>query len=206
MRRALGLSAVLAAVLGMVLATGGIASAVTPVRNEATAIFASGCFWCTEADLEKVPGVIAAFSGYTGGHDTAPTYEKVSAGHTGHYEAVKVVYDPSKVTYEQLLQAFWRTVDPFDATGQFCDKGEQYRGAIFVANEEERRAAEQSKEAVVQRFKQPVVTEILPAATFYPAEEYHQEFARKNPLKYKFYRTTCGRDARLDRVWGAPTN
>jgi peptide-methionine (S)-S-oxide reductase len=174
--------------------------------QQAFAVFASGCFWCTEADLEKVPGVISAVSGYTGGRDTTPTYEEVSAGNTGHYEAVQVVYDPAKVTYDQLLQAFWRTVDPHDATGQFCDKGEQYLGAIFVANEEQRRAAEQSKQAVASRLKEPVVTKILPAAMFYPAEEYHQDFAKKNPLKYKFYRTTCGRDARLEKVWGALTN
>jgi peptide-methionine (S)-S-oxide reductase len=174
--------------------------------QQAVAVFASGCFWCTEADLEKVPGVISAVSGYTGGRDTTPTYEEVSAGNTGHYEAVQVVYDPAKITYEQLLQAFWRTVDPHDATGQFCDKGEQYLGAIFVANDEQRRAAELSKQAVSGRLKEPVVTKILPAAMFYPAEEYHQDFAKKNPLKYKFYRTSCGRDARLEKVWGMATN
>jgi peptide-methionine (S)-S-oxide reductase len=199
MRRALFVLAAL--VLGH-----GAASAVTPVLKEEVAVFASGCFWCTEADLEKVPGVVAAVSGYTGGRDTSPTYEEVSAGTTGHYEAVKVTYQPSKVTYEQLLQAFWRTVDPHDASGQFCDKGEQYLGAIFVANERERQAAEQSKEEVSKRLREPVVTKILPAATFYPAEDYHQDFAKKNPLKYKFYRTTCGRDARLEKVWGPATN
>lgn len=171
--------------------------------KEATAVFASGCFWCTESDLEKVPGVIAAISGYTGGHDPAPTYETVSAGGTGHYEAVQVTYDPSKVTYEQLLQAYWRTVDPFDDRGQFCDKGDQYRGAVFVANDDQKRAAEASKQEVEGRLKQPVVTKILPAAAFHPAEAYHQDYAKKNPLKYRFYRTSCGRDARLEKVWGA---
>jgi len=150
--------------------------------------------------------VISAVSGYTGGSDTTPTYEEVSSGATGHYEAVQVTYDPSKISYEALLQAFWRTADPHDATGQFCDKGEQYRAAIFVADEEQKRAAERSKQAAAGRLAAPVVTQILPAATFYPAEDYHQDFAKKNPLKYRFYRTSCGRDARLDRVWGAATN
>ena len=193
-----------AALLTLAFCAGAMAQGAPP--NQAVAVFASGCFWCTEADLEKVPGVISAVSGYTGGHDTTPTYQEVSAGKTGHYEAVQVTYDPSKVTYEQLLQAFWRTVDPHDATGQFCDKGSQYRAAIFVADEEQRRAAQASKEEAGRHLKQPVVTAVLPAQPFYAAEEYHQDYYKKNPIKYKFYRTTCGRDARLAEVWGAATH
>ncbi len=193
--------AVSVAALGL---AAGAALAQGPVKTE-TAVFASGCFWCTEADLEKVPGVISAVSGYIGGRDPDPTYEEVSAGDTGHYEAVQVTYDPGRVSYEQLLQAFWRTVDPHDATGQFCDKGEQYLGAIFVAGDAQRLAAEASKQRVAAGLKEPVVTQILPTATFHPAEEYHQDYAKKNPLKYRFYRTSCGRDARLQQVWGALT-
>ncbi|HEV2560122.1 MAG TPA: peptide-methionine (S)-S-oxide reductase MsrA [Microvirga sp.] len=196
----------IAAALGLILLTaGGAVAQQGPARTE-TAVFASGCFWCTEADLEKVPGVISAVSGYTGGRDPDPTYEEVSAGDTGHYEAVQVTYDPARVSYEALLQAFWRTVDPHDATGQFCDKGEMYLGAVFVATDAQRQAAEASKAKVASQLKEPVVTAILPAATFFPAEEYHQDYAKKNPLKYRFYRTSCGRDARLQQVWGALTN
>ncbi len=197
----------IAALVALMVGGEALAQSAPPsAPQQAVAVFASGCFWCTEADLEKVPGVISAVSGYTGGSDTTPTYEEVSSGATGHYEAVQVTYDPSKISYEALLQAFWRTADPHDATGQFCDKGEQYRAAIFVADEEQKRAAERSKQAVAGRLAAPVVTPILPAATFYPAEDYHQDFAKKNPLKYRFYRTSCGRDARLGKVWGAATN
>jgi peptide-methionine (S)-S-oxide reductase len=166
----------------------------------AVATFASGCFWCTEADFEKVPGVIDVVSGYTGGRGANPTYEQVSAGSTGHLEAVQVRYDPARVTYAQLLGTFWRNVDPFDARGQFCDKGEQYTGAIFVATPEERTLAETSKRQVAARLAGrggPVVTRILPTAPFYAAEAYHQDYAKKNPVRYNFYRSRCGRDARL---------
>jgi peptide-methionine (S)-S-oxide reductase len=166
----------------------------------AAAIFAAGCFWCSEADFEKVPGVIDAVSGYTGGRVVDPTYEQVSAGGTGHLEAVRVLYDPARVSYAQLLDVFWRNVDPLDAGGQFCDKGEQYTGAIFVGTPDERELAEASRRRVAERFARggrPVVTRILPAAPFYAAEAYHQAYARKNPIRYHFYRTTCGRDARL---------
>ncbi len=173
------------------------------------AIFAGGCFWCTESDFEKVPGIVSAVSGYTGGKTANPTYEQVSAGGTGHLEAVRVEYDPTRVTYAQLLDTFWRNVDPVDARGQFCDKGEQYTGAIIVATPEERALAEASKQRIAARFAargETVATRILPAGPFYAAEAYHQDYARKNPLKYKFYRTTCGRDARLAEVWGPPTH
>jgi len=168
----------------------------------AKAVFAGGCFWCTESDLEKVPGVLSVVSGYAGGALKSPSYEQVSAGGTGHYESVEVTYDPKKVSYAQLLDAFWHDVDPFDATGQFCDKGDQYRSAIFYRDEAQRQAAEASKRALEQRFGRKIVTEILPAGPFYRAEEYHQDYARKNPIRYHFYRFNCGRDSRLQAVWG----
>ena len=175
-----------------------------PAQMTATAIFAGGCFWCVEADFDKVPGVVSTTSGYTGGQKTNPTYEQVSAGDTGHVEAVQVVYDPKRVTYDRLLAVFWRNVDPITPDAQFCDHGHQYRSAILVGSQEERALAEASKAALQTsgRFKKPIVTEILAASTFYPAEEYHQDYYAKNPLKYKFYRTTCGRDARLKELWG----
>ncbi len=167
-----------------------------------TATFAGGCFWCTEADFEKVPGVATAVSGYTGGTSAKPTYEQVSAGGTGHYEAVKISYDPARVSYEQLADYYFRTVDPVDAGGQFCDRGESYRTAIFAANEAQRKIAEAEKRQAATILRQPIVTPILPAATFYPAEGYHQDYYKKNSLKYKFYRSRCGRDARLKELWG----
>lgn len=172
--------------------------------EEAAAIFAGGCFWCMEADFDKVPGVLSTTSGYIGGQLANPTYEQVSAGGTGHVEAVLVRYDPARTSYAKLLDVFWPNIDPLTATGQFCDIGSQYRSAIFYADAEQRRLAEASKAALLDsgRFDRPVVTEILPADTFYPAEEYHQDYARKNPLRYRFYRTTCGRDARLEELWG----
>jgi peptide-methionine (S)-S-oxide reductase len=173
-------------------------------RPLATATFAGGCFWCMEPPFDKVDGVVSTISGYTGGQKVDPTYKEVSDGGTGHYEALQVRYDPSKVTYAQLLDIFWRNVDPLTADGQFCDKGSQYRAAIFVHDAEQRRLAEESKRKLVEakRFEQPIVTEILPAATFYPAEEYHQDYYQKNPVRYRYYRYSCGRDARLKAVWG----
>ncbi len=173
-------------------------------RKFATAVFAGGCFWCMEPPFDKVEGVVSTTSGYTGGQKEKPTYKEVSAGGTGHYEALQVVYDPSKVSYTQLLDIFWHNVDPLTGDGQFCDKGSQYRSAIFVADAEQRRLAEESKRKLEEskRFDKPIVTEILPAATFYPAEEYHQDYYIKNPIRYRFYRTTCGRDTRLKQVWG----
>lgn len=170
----------------------------------AKATFAGGCFWCMEPPFDKLPGVVSTTSGYTGGKKVNPTYQEVSGGGTGHTEAVQVVYDPKKVSYEKLLEVFWRNVDPTDAGGQFCDRGSQYRTGIFVHDEEQKRLAEASKAALAKNkpFKQPLVTEIVPAATFYPAEDYHQDYYTKNPLRYKFYRSGCGRDARLAELWG----
>jgi len=172
--------------------------------NRAVAVFAGGCFWCMEPPFDKLDGVTATTSGYTGGVKPNPTYEQVSAGSTGHLEAVRVEYDPARITYERLLEVFWRNIDPLDAHGQFCDKGEQYLSAVFVADDQQRAAAEASKVALERSGKLPgpIVTRILPAAPFYPAEEYHQDYYRKNPLKYSYYRWGCGRDARLERLWG----
>lgn len=178
------------------------AASDAPAATRATAIFAGGCFWCTESDFEKVPGVLAAVSGYTGGRLPDPSYKQVSAGGTGHYEAVRVTYDPAKVSYRQLVDYFFRTVDPLDAGGQFCDRGESYRTALFVADPEQRRSAEAEKREVAEALEAPVATPILPAATFYPAEDYHQDYYRKNPVRYRFYRGNCGRDARLRELWG----
>jgi peptide methionine sulfoxide reductase msrA/msrB len=171
--------------------------------NAAEAVFAGGCFWCTESDFEKTEGVLEAVSGYTGGKEMNPTYEQVSAGGTGHLEAVKVVYDPSRVSYEELLKVFWRHVDPTDAGGQFVDRGSQYRSAIFYANDRERAAAEASKKELEKsgRFGKPVATEILPLGPFYAAEDYHQDYYKKNPLRYNFYRSGSGRDQFLEKAW-----
>ena len=168
-----------------------------------TAVFAGGCFWCTESDFEKVDGVVEAISGYTGGPEVDPTYEQVSSGRTGHVEAIKVIYDPEKVAYEDLLHVFWRTMDPTDDGGQFVDRGPQYRGAIFYADEEQRRLAEASKKALAESgpFDQPIVTQILPLGAFYPAEEYHQDYYKKNPIRYKWYRSGSGRDRFIEMTW-----
>jgi peptide-methionine (S)-S-oxide reductase len=174
-----------------------------PPRS-ATAIFASGCFWCTESDFEKLPGVFGAESGYIAGQMANPSYEQVSAGGTGHTEAVRVTYDPVRVTYTQLLEHFWRNVDPTVKDRQFCDVGHQYRSGIYWQTDAERQAAEQSRDALRKsgRFAQ-IHTEIVQATTFYPAEEYHQDYYKKNPVRYNFYRLNCGRDARLKALWGA---
>ena len=173
-------------------------------EKTATAVFAGGCFWCTESDFEKVDGVIDAISGYTGGHVKNPTYYQVSAGGTGHLESVKVIYDPSKVSYEQLLDYFWRHVDPTDPGGQFVDRGSQYRSAIFYANETQKRLAEKSKQQLEAsgKFNKPIVTEILPLGVFYPAEDYHQDYYKKNPIRYHYYRYGSGRDQFLKKTWG----
>jgi peptide-methionine (S)-S-oxide reductase len=166
----------------------------------AKATFAGGCFWCMEGPFDKLPGVISTTSGYTGGTKANPTYEEVSDGITGHREAVEVVYDPRKVKYEQLLDTFWHNIDPTDNTGQFCDHGPQYRAAIFYHDAEQKRRAEETKAALAKRFK--VVTDILPASQFWRAEEYHQDYYKKNPVRYHFYRFNCGRDQRLEQIWG----
>lgn len=175
----------------------------------AIAIFAGGCFWCMEKPFDKLDGVASTTSGYIGGHVLNPTYKQVSAGGTGHYEALKVVYDPQKVSYESLLDVFWRNVDPVDGKGQFCDKGTQYLSAIFVNNDEEQKKAQASLVALEARgslsgeiSKGTIKTQILPTATFYPAEEYHQNYYQKNPLRYRYYRGGCGRDKRLKALWG----
>jgi peptide-methionine (S)-S-oxide reductase len=183
----------------------GHASAAQQAATTSKATFAAGCFWCVEADFDKVPGVVSTISGYTGGKIQNPTYEQVSRGGTGHTEAVEIVYDPSKVTYEQLLDHFWKNVDPLTAHRQFCDVGEQYRPAIFFHDEAQRRAAEESKARVQQRFREPVVVEIAPAAKFYRAEVYHQDYYLRNPIQYRFYRWNCGRDARLADLWEKPS-
>ena len=181
-------------------------SAPKPVATagQAEAIFAGGCFWCMEPPFDKLDGVISTTSGYTSGMRVNPTYEEVSAGKTGHTEALKIVYDPSKITYERLLQVFWRNHDPLTANAQFCDKGSQYRAGIYYSSDEEKRLAESTKAAIAQsgRFKQPIVTEIVAATAFYPAEDYHQDYYVKNPIKYKYYSTSCGRARRLKELWG----
>lgn len=177
----------------------GISPALTA---EKSIIFAGGCFWSVETNFDHVPGVISTVSGYTGGHLDNPTYKDVITETTGHREAVKVTYDPAKVSYATLLDVFWRQSDPTDAAGQFCDKGESYTSAIYTGSDEEMNIAEKSKAAVATELKQSVATLIKPAATFYPAEEYHQNFAQKNPLHYASYRIGCQRDARVAAIWG----
>jgi peptide-methionine (S)-S-oxide reductase len=172
----------------------------------AKATFAGGCFWCVEADFDKVPGVISTTSGYTGGTTANPTYREVGSGRTGHAESVEVVYDPAKVTYAQLLDAFWHDIDPLVKDRQFCDVGDEYRTVIFVHDEEQRRLAEESKKRVEAQLKAPVYTEIVAAGPFYPAEEYHQDYYLKNPIRYKYYRWSCGRDQRLEQIWGKKTS
>jgi peptide-methionine (S)-S-oxide reductase len=172
--------------------------------QNARATFAGGCFWCMEEVYENVDGVISVISGYTGGHLANPTYEQVSAGGTGHVESVEVVYDPDKVTYQHLLKVFWRNIDPTTPNAQFCDHGSQYRSAIFYHDETQKRLIDESKQAVEssKSFPQPIVTEILPTSIFYPAEDYHQDFYKKNPVRYKFYKWNCGRSQRLEQLWG----
>jgi peptide-methionine (S)-S-oxide reductase len=173
----------------------------TPAKTE-TAIFAGGCFWCMEADMEKLPGVIAAESGYTGGRTANPTYELVSSGVTGHTEAVRVTYDPARLTYPQLLDYFWRHIDPTVKDRQFCDVGTQYRSGIYYGSDTERLAAEASRDALLKSGKLArIYTEIAPASAFYVAEAYHQDYYKKNPIRYAYYRRNCGRDARVQAVW-----
>ena len=191
---------ILAASLAAILASASTApvSAATPV----SAVFAGGCFWCTESDFDKIPGVLSTTSGYTGGKLRNPTYEQVSAGGTGHIEAVRVTYDPAHVSYATLAARFIRTVDPLDSGGSFCDRGYHYRAAFFVATPAERQVAQTIKARTQASLRKPVATLVLPAATFYPAETYHQDYYKKNPVRYRFYRSNCGRDARLKAIWG----
>jgi peptide-methionine (S)-S-oxide reductase len=175
-------------------------------QDAARATFAGGCFWCMEEAFEGVGGIRSVTSGYTGGQKAQPSYEEVSAGETGHAEAVEVRYDPAQVSYDKLLEVFWRNIDPTVKDRQFCDQGNQYRAAIFYHDEEQRRQAEDSRKKVeaTKSFKGPIVTQIVPASTFYPAEDYHQDFYKKNPVRYKFYKYNCGRAKRLEELWGAP--
>jgi peptide-methionine (S)-S-oxide reductase len=185
------------------------APAAAASGEQALAVFAGGCFWCMEPPFDRLDGVLSTISGYTGGSKADPTYHEVSGGSTGHTEAVQIAYDPAKVSYQELLDVFWHNVDPLDAGGQFCDRGSQYRTAIFAENAEQRRLAEASKEALAEsgRFEQPIATEIVDASTFYPAEDYHQNYYMTNPVRYKFYRWNCGRDQRLTQLWGeAPSH
>lgn len=179
-------------------------AATPPAARNAVAIFAGGCFWCMEPPFDKLPGVKSTTSGYIGGRVANPSYEQVSAGGTGHAEAVQVVYDPAKVSYATLLGVFWRNIDPVAVDRQFCDAGDQYRSAIFTVGAGQRRQAEASKRALQasKRFAGPIATQVVAATTFYPAENYHQDYYRKNPVRYKFYRASCGRDKRLEQLWG----
>jgi len=210
--RRIALGALLAAGAGalLVAAESGQPQVAAPAPSErAVAIFAGGCFWCMEPPFDALPGVLATTSGYTGGSVANPTYEQVSSGATGHLESVKVEYDPLRVSYAQLLDVFWHNVDPTDTGGQFCDRGQQYTAAIFTTGEEQRALAEEAKRTLEEshRLPYPVVTAIRPAGPFYPAEEYHQNYYQKNPLRYKVYRTGCGRDHVLETLWGsAPTH
>ena len=172
--------------------------------NPAKATFAGGCFWCMEEVFDSVPGVLSVTSGYTGGQLPNPSYAQVSAGQTGHTEAIEVLYDPAKVSYSKLLEVFWHNIDPTQKDGQFCDHGNQYRTAVFYHDETQKQLAEASKAQLqnTKPFQGEIVTEIVPAGEFYPAEDYHQDYYLKNPLRYKFYRTTCGRDQRLQTLWG----
>ena len=178
----------------------GASAQATPAK----AIFAGGCFWCVESDFDKVEGVISTTSGYTGGTLANPSYEQVSAKHSGHAEAVEIVFDPAKVSYEQLVEHYWHTIDPTVRDRQFCDVGTPYRTAIFAIGDAQLKTALASKAALEKSkpFKEPIVTEIVPASTFYPAEGYHQDYYKKNPLRYQYYRASCGRDARLKELWG----
>lgn len=171
---------------------------------EARAIFAGGCFWCMEEVFEGVPGVVSVVSGYTGGAQSNPTYEQVSGGTTGHAESIEVVFDPAKVSYERLLEVFWRNVDPTTRDRQFCDRGNQYRPAIFYRDEAQKQLAEASRQRIEREksFREPLAVEIVAASTFYPAEDYHQDFFKRNPIRYKFYKFNCGRAQRLEELWG----
>jgi peptide-methionine (S)-S-oxide reductase len=181
----------------------GASYAATPSPETAKAIFAGGCFWCMEPPFDKLDGVLSTTSGYAGGKKKNPTYEEVSAGTTGHAEVVQIIYDPKKITYPKLLEVFWRNIDPLTPNRQFCDAGSQYRSAIFYLDENQKRLAEASKENFAKRFKKPIVTEIVPLTEFYPAEDYHQDYYKKNPVRYQIYRYGCGRDQRLEELWGA---
>ncbi|MEM9070378.1 MAG: peptide-methionine (S)-S-oxide reductase MsrA [Myxococcota bacterium] len=182
---------------------GGTQAAPPPGEGQAVAIFAGGCFWCMEGPFEELEGVFSVLSGYAGGPEIGPTYDEVSAHRTGHTEAIRVLYDPAVVTYERLLEVFWHNIDPTDGGGQFCDRGDQYRTAIFPQNDAERSAAEASKSAIASQLGQPIATRLEETDHFWIAEAYHQDFHRTNPSRYTRYRVGCGRDARLQELWGS---
>ncbi len=189
----------------ILLIYGGLMHAAAPIPDSpatAKATFAGGCFWCMEPPYDELEGVISTTSGYIGGNKKNPTYEEVVSGSTGHAEAVQVTYDPKKISYERLLDVFWRNIDPLTANAQFCDSGNQYRSAIFYHDETQKKLADASKKLLQNRFKQPIVTEIVRVVEFYPAEDYHQDYYKKNPIRYKVYRYGCGRDQRLQELWG----
>ena len=200
MKRCLASLGAAASLLGLALATAAPALAQTTAK----ATFAGGCFWCVEADFDKVPGVLSTTSGYIGGTVPNPSYEQVSSKATGHTEAVEIVFDPAKVSYAALVDHFWRTIDPTTPDRQFCDVGSPYRTAIFTHDAQQAAIVKQSLDALerAKPFKQPIVTVVLPAATFYPAETDHQDYYKKNPVRYAYYRASCGRDARLEQLWG----
>lgn len=192
----------------LIASVGAIAafdSNAMPAKGEAVATFAGGCFWCVESDFDHVPGVIRTISGYTGGILKNPTYRQVTAGNSGHIETVQIHYDPEKTSYKKLLDVFWHSVDPTDTGGQFCDRGDSYATAIFANSPEQKKIAEASRAALMKSgvLKQPIATPVRTAGPFYPAEGYHQDYYTKNPLRYKFYRFSCGRDARVRELWGA---
>ena len=194
-----------AALTGLLVLVAALPAAAQPVASTtAKAIFAGGCFWCVEADFDKVPGVLSTTSGYIGGTVPNPTYAQVSAKGTGHAEAVEIVFDPAKVSYEQLLEHYWRTIDPTTKDRQFCDAGSPYRTAIFALDAAQLKAAQASLAALEKSkpFPEPIVTQIVLAGPFYAAEDYHQDYYKKNPIRYQYYRTSCGRDARLKQLWG----
>jgi peptide-methionine (S)-S-oxide reductase len=188
--------------LSLAIVTAAAAQSSPPATAVAT--FAGGCFWCVEADFDKVEGVTSTTSGYIGGLAADPTYQQVVTGRTGHTEAVEVVYNPAVVSYERLLDVFWKNHDPLAKDRQFCDRGNQYRPGVFYHNDEQRALAEATRKKHQARFKQPIQTEITAATTFYKAEDYHQDYYKKNPVRYQFYRFNCGRDARLEELWGKP--
>ena len=204
-RTAVGVLAVLVVTAAASLTLVGQQRSDAPAGGLATATFAGGCFWCMEPPYDKLDGVVSTTSGYIGGETVNPTYQEVSSGRTGHTEAVEVRYDPEKVSYSQLLEVFWRNIDPLTPNAQFCDHGSQYRSGIFFNDSEQERLARESKARHDEsgRFAKPIVTELTKAGVFYPAEEYHQDYYQKNPIPYKFYRYGCGRDARLEELWGS---
>ena len=203
--RRLFVATLFVAIGGTAFAQGpAMAAAPAVPAGAAKAVFAGGCFWCVESDFDKVDGVLSTTSGYTGGNVANPTYEQVSGKHTGHAEAVLIVFDPKKVSYEKLVERYWHTIDPTTKDRQFCDAGNPYRTAIFAQDGEQLKVAQASKAALenTRPFKEPIVTEVVMGGPFYPAEEYHQDYYKKNPVRYNYYRLSCGRDARVKELWG----